>query len=283
MSDRMRPQLPVEEPGSQIVNRDDAPLGSPGLGDLLRSVFQQVSNQIAGDDRYPLEPLSDIASELEVEPYLPSDQAVDPDFLWPTDDAEDFTIPVDVTGSVPTGTPPSSFFDPSNLPEPTQGRILKNSKGYLVYTTGIGEAPDNKANTNLPAYRRRADFMSEMYAWTQENFDVSGAGQHRDHDAEVTANRSANSDHYSDGAFDVRANSPQEALRVLAWASTQPWVSFAQVYPDGSLIHISANIAHFTEGGMPTPTQPPTTEPAPTPAPPVSPAAPPPIYEGRPS
>jgi len=213
------------------------------LPNLLAATFQQLSNSIAGGDGDRLPPLG--TTDLEAEQFTPpGPEAVDPDAAFNESDAEEFT-PEFTPQNLPDTTGLTSTFDFDTLPDASDGRFLRTNSGLLRFTRGVGEAPDNKANANHPAYRARAEFVSTALDFVTSNFDATSAGQHRSHDAPVTANRSANSDHFSGGAFDVRASSPQEAQQILLWASQQPWVSFAQLYPDGTLIHISANIAMF--------------------------------------
>ncbi|MFQ5524439.1 MAG: hypothetical protein ACE5F5_12850, partial [Acidimicrobiia bacterium] len=210
------------------------------LSPLLAAVFQRVSDAIAGPDRFSLPPLE--AAEAEAASLLPEDgkDAVDPDLI-PPGPGDPFTP--EVTADLP-GPAPTPAFDPSALPQAEEGEFV-NVDGMIRFTRNVGEAPDNKANRDHPAYKARAEFVSQVRQYVLETFNVSDAGQFRSLDAEVTANRSTNSDHYSGGAFDVRASSPQEAQEILVWASQQPWVAFAQVYPNDTLIHISANIALF--------------------------------------
>lgn len=216
------------------------------FGGLLAAVFQRVSDTIAGPDRHLLDPL--VVAEDETETFLPTGpEAVDPDLI-PSDEGEEF-LPDPVT-DLPETSPASPAFDPATLPAPSEGKFVRTQSGLIRFTRGVGEAPDNKANRSLSPYQTRADFITAVATFIEQNFDVVPAGQWRAPDAEVTANRSVNSDHYSGGAFDVRAGSLTEARRILVWASQQPWVSFAQIYPDGSLIHISANIAVFTGGSL---------------------------------
>ncbi len=256
MTDRLPP------PERPELDEADTEFGSSppptDFGGLLAAVFQRVSDTIAGPDRHLLDPL--VVAEDETETFLPTGpEAVDPDLI-PSDEGEEF-LPDPVT-DLPETSPVSPAFDPATLPAPSEGSFTRTQSGMIRFTRGVGEAPDNKVNRSLPAYQTRADFITAVAAFIADNFDVVSAGQWRAPDAEVTANRSANSDHYSGGAFDVRAGSLAEAQRILVWASQQSWVSFAQIYPDGSLIHISANIAVFTGEALPV-----TTEPVVTPEP----------------
>ena len=259
MVDRLPPPARGELDGADTeFATSEAPFD---FGGLLAAVFQRVSDTIAGSDRHLLDPL--VSADEEAEALIPTGQeAVDPDLI-PTDEGEEF-LPDPVT-DLPGTSPASPAFDPSILPTPSEGKFVRTEKGYIRFTRGVGEAPDNKANRSVSAYQTRAEFITAVATFIDQNFDVIPAGQWRGLDAEVTANRSANSDHYSGGAFDVRAGSRAEAQRILVWASQQPWVSFAQIYPDGTLLHISANIAVFT-GGTALPT---TTEPVVEQAPPV--------------
>lgn len=238
---------------------------------LLAAVFSKVSQSISGPNRLALNP-ADLADETQS--FIDID-SLDPDF-WSADigDPYDFGPQLDpMLSSLPTDVLTSGEFNLDALPDATSGDFYRSSNGRLVFSRGVGEAPDNKANANLPIYQARARFMTQAYQFVKANFDVKGSGQHRDHDAPVTANRSANSDHYSDGAFDVTASSTAEAQRVLAWASTQPWVSFAQIYPGTTLVHVSANIGAFgpsatgatlpSRPGVPTQTKTPTPTAAP--------------------
>jgi hypothetical protein len=226
------------------------PQGEPGdyAGAMLAAVFSKVSQTISGPNRLVFDPDQQAQELVDIE-------SLDPDY-WATDDLGDpYDFGPFMDGML-AGLPPTQLTDPNfnldSLPAPGQGQFYKTPKGLLRYSIGVGEAPDNKANTNHPAFQARAHFMAKAYDFVQQNFDATPAGQHRAHDAPVTAQRSSNSDHYSGGAFDVRASNPQEAQRILTWASQQPWISFAQVYPDGHLVHISANIAAFPAGvGMP--------------------------------
>lgn len=231
---------------------------------LLAAVFSKVSQSISGPNRLALDPAT-LADETQA--FIDID-SLDPDF-WSPDvgDPYDFGPQLDpMLASLPNVPLTSAEFNLDALPDATSGDFYRSSNGRLVFSRGVGEAPDNKANANLPIYQARARFMTQAYAFVKSNFDVKGSGQHRDHNAPVTANRSANSDHYSDGAFDVTASSAAEAQRVLAWASTQPWVSFAQIYPGSTLVHISANIGAFgpsatlpSRPGVPAQQKPPTT------------------------
>lgn len=243
MTDRDRVRL--EPTPSQAP---PTPTGPSPAAALLDAVFRKVSETISGEDRNELPPLGE--TDLQASALAPDTQAVDPDYhpLSGDDfdfDAENFTSLPDYTPSIP--------FDPSQV-ESLSGGKFYTSKGKLVFSRGVGEAPSNKANRSHPAYQARSAFVADAYNFVLSNFDARGAGQHRDHGSPVTGQRSANSDHYSGGAFDVRASSRAEAERILAWATKQPWVSFAQVYSgrDDTLVHISAFIGHFTSGEMPT-------------------------------
>lgn len=228
---------------------------STNFADLLSSVLQQVSRGLAGPNFSPLPPLG--ATDAEAEQFIPEGpRSLDPDEQDLGEDTEEFTpefefdLPeaVDVPGQAP-GAPGEveerTPFDVSDLSMGGDGNFVRTSKGLIRFTRGVGEAPSNKANWQDPAYVARADFMAGVLDFALEAFDAASAGHYRDHNAEVTPNRSSNSDHYSGGAIDLRASTVEEAHRILAWASQQPWVSFAQVYPDSTLVHISANIAAF--------------------------------------
>lgn len=256
MSDRSRLDV-VQAQGLQQQTEQE-PSILPGL---LRATFQQISNSLAGADAAFLPPMG--AGDVEAQGLVPS---VDPDTLDLTD-TEEFTP------DMPQNLPENQFsvdtiqgepFDFASLPQAQGGKFLQKG-GKLIFTTGVGEAPNNKSNRNNPVYERRAEFVSEALNFVTSNFDAASAGQYRDMNAEVTANRSHNSDHYSGGAFDVRTGSREEAQRVLAWASQQPWVSFAQIYEGGTLVHISANVAAFG-GGNSTSIAPPPTPSAPPPS-----------------
>lgn len=264
MTDRLSPPVRSELDGADTgLTTSEAP---SDFGGLLKAVFQRLSDTLAGPDRHLLDPL--VADEDETETFLPTGpEAVDPDLI-PSDEGEEF-LPEPAT-DLPGASPSTPAFDPASLPTPSEGVFEQHKSGMIRFTRGVGEAPDNKANRSHFAYQARADFITGAAAFVAENFDVNPAGQWRAFDAEVTANRSANSDHYSGGAFDVRAGSVQEAQRILVWASQQPWVAFAQIYPDGSLIHISANIALFTGGAdLPVTTEPTVSEPVSQPTEPI--------------
>lgn len=219
---------------------------SVNAGALLAAVFSKVSQTISGPNPLTLDPL---ALEEEAQRFVDIG-SLDPDF-WSPDagDAYNFGPQLDpMLSSLPPTVLTSAEFDLDALPQAGSGEFYQTSNGRLVFSRGVGEAPDNKANTNNPAYQARARFVTQAYNYVLSNFNTEAAGQHRDHDAPVTGQRSANSDHYSSGAFDVRAANTAEAQRILVWASTQPWVSFAQIYSDGTLIHISANVAVFGGG-----------------------------------
>lgn len=120
------------------------------------------------------------------------------------------------------------------------GRLV--DKGDRVtWTRGVGEAPNNIANRNHPAYQERAQFMSEMHDYILQNFNVSSAGQYRDTSVSGGGQRSSNSDHYSGGAVDF-SGSQAELERLFGWLQTQPWVSFANLYTSGGAagtLHVS--------------------------------------------
>ena len=242
MVDRLPPPARGELDGADTeFATSEAPFD---FGGLLNAVFQRLSDTIAGPDRFALDPL--VVAEDEVRSFLPTGpEATDSDLI-PSDEGTEF-IPDPVT-DLPSASPATAAFDPATLPAPSEGKFTRAEDGRVIFTRGVGEAPNNKANRFLAPYETRAEFVSGAAAFVNQNFDVTPAGQWRALDANLTASRSVNSDHYSGGAFDVRAGSPAEAQRILVWASQQPWVSFAQVYPDGSLIHISANIAGFAGG-----------------------------------
>lgn len=251
------------------------------LRPLLTAVFDRISTALAGGERV-LPP--DMRAEEQAREMLPDG----PRFQLP-----DFDEPEVVLGDGDPFLPEIADVALPQAPDvqPTRqetalafapvgdGRFVRFDDGMVRFTRGVGEAPGNKTNRNDPLYQERARFVTEMYRYALRNFDAVGLGQHRHVDAEVTGARSSNSDHYSGGAFDVRASSPEEAQRILAWASRQPWVSFAQVYPDGTLVHISAYIGYFAESATALPKQPTSSRgqgpklpsAAPPPAPPAAP------------
>lgn len=299
MTDRVR--LELDGAGSDVTSQPSGSPPAPSAADLLAAVFSKVSRTIAGDDPYSLPPLG--TTDLQAEGFLPTGpQSIDPDFL-PANLGDPFTPESGFFASIPdldTASIGAEFFDPASLPDPQQGNFYKTSSGLLRYSIGVGEAPDNKANASHPVYQARAEFVSRVRQMVLGEFNVTDAGQHRDHNAPLTPGRSRNSDHYSGGAFDVRAPNIAEAQRLLSWASSQPWVSFAQMYPPdsrGILVHISANVGVFAGGEMPEiattsslqPKPQPTTAPSTgTPVsnidqPPPPPMTPPPMTKGQPS
>ena len=75
---------------------------------------------------------------------------------------------------------------------------------------------------------------------------LSTAGQYRDLTAEVTADRSANSDHYSGGALDISGSNSQ-MLAAEQWLKAQPYYSFSNFHP-GDHLHVSLDIDYFGGG-----------------------------------
>jgi hypothetical protein len=121
----------------------------------------------------------------------------------------------------------------------TGGKLSQT--GDRIKYVRSGEAPNNIANRNQPAYRQRAQFMTEMKGYITQAFNVTSAGQWRDVSAAGGGQRSRNSDHYSGGALDF-SGSREEIDRLFNWLKTQPWVSFAQIYTSGpaaGTLHVS--------------------------------------------
>lgn len=105
---------------------------------------------------------------------------------------------------------------------------------------GTGEAPNNRAHagdTEGP-YRERAEFVSAFAKNVLSEFNVQSLGQWRDLDAEVTADRSANSDHYSGGALDF-TGTRQEMERLKSWLEKNPRVSFVRIHGTPPHVHVS--------------------------------------------
>ncbi len=94
-------------------------------------------------------------------------------------------------------------------------------------TAGGGQAPNNIANRNAPAYVARAQYASGGFTdLLHSTFPgITRIGQWRGINVLPGGGRAENSDHYSGGALDVYAD-PATMAAIYAWAFTQPDVSF---------------------------------------------------------
>jgi len=80
--------------------------------------------------------------------------------------------------------------------------------------------------------------VKNMIPEIKSMFGVKLIGHWRDLGAEVTSDRSANSDHYSGGAADY-LGTESEMQKLAQWANQQPFVSFAKVHGNPRHVHIS--------------------------------------------
>lgn len=106
-----------------------------------------------------------------------------------------------------------------------------------------GEAPNNKAHAaearrGEGVYGARAQRVSSLIPQIESQFDVRFGGQWRDINADVTADRSANSDHYSGGALDF-FGSDAEMKRLADWLGNRSDVSFVKIHGSPPHVHVS--------------------------------------------
>lgn len=133
-----------------------------------------------------------------------------------------------------------------------QAGVTRWGQGVTSATTNYGqsfstakgtEAPSNQtyagaARAGTGVYGQRAQYVAQAIPQIASMFNLTSGGQWRDLNAKVTADRSANSDHYSGGAGDF-FGSVANMNAGLAWAKNQPGVSFAKVHGSPPHLHIS--------------------------------------------
>ena len=249
------------------------------LGSLLTSVFDQLSNQIAGGSR------------VDHRSLLPG-----------ADDPFEGVIPDEFLPGVET----FDWFDPTVWAAARPDDITRVDLNAIPVPTGVGasgtgldwfrssEAPNNFTNRNNPLYVSRKDFVVALAPQLEEMFGVSagGAGYYRPPAAADAAEggRSPNSDHYSAGALDFYGT-PEELTSLRNWLVEQPFVAFVRYQSESHETHLHLSIdvgwvAHnyFQDSQLPKVTPPALTLQGEPPQQPREPELPPPLpTDGGPS
>lgn len=106
-----------------------------------------------------------------------------------------------------------------------------------------GQAPANQANAAAARrgegeYGARARRVASLKDELMGMFDVNFMGQWRDLDAKVTADRSANSDHYSGGALDF-SGTEAEMQNMKTYLEARSDVSFVKIHGNPRHVHVS--------------------------------------------
>ncbi len=201
------------------------------LGDLLTSVYDQLSNQIAGGQRRPAQ-----------------------DLLPGVDDPFEGSIPDEFLPTVQT----FDWFDPTVWAAARPDDITRVDLNAIPVPTGLGasgtgldwfrsdEAPNNFTNRNNPLYVSRKDFVVALAPRLEEMFGVSAqgsAGYMRAPAASDAApgGKSANSDHYSGGALDIYGT-PEELTRLRNWLVEQPFTAFVRYQSESHTTHLHLSI-----------------------------------------
>lgn len=198
------------------------------LDRLLLSVYDRLSNQMAGGRRMPAQELLPGADDpyegTVADPFLPE---VNP---------YDWYDPILFSG-------PSDDFDLSQVPIPPTG---KGRDGDGADFFRGGEAPNNYANRHHPLYQARRDFAVAIAPKIEQMFGVSAQGSagyyrppHPSH-AEP-GGPSANSDHYSAGAIDFFGD-PAKLDALRDWLVAQPWTSFVRWRSESHHDHVHLSI-----------------------------------------
>lgn len=215
-----------------------ASANSPVMRNLLLSVFDRLSDRLAGGSRISPE-------DLAPENMDPGEGEIPEDMLKEIFQL-DFLNP-DVFNQI----------DPENIDLELIGKLSaasgpgKEGKGLDWFRSG--EAPNNYANRNNPLYKARAEFAKAIAPQIEEMFGVSAQGSAGHLRAPSSGDaapggRSANSDHYAGGAIDF-FGTQEERIALRNWAIQQPWVSFVRCESESHYDHdhISIDVGWIAE------------------------------------